>query len=133
MQAKGCLEWEKAMEDGLDALEKNNTWEVVDLHQEKSQSAVSPSQLHIDKVKRFLHSAFTIKDLGPAKYFLSLEIARSAAGLSVTQHKYIRDIILDTGLQDFKPAHTPLPMGLKLSVQDAAPLPDPEPYRRLVG
>ncbi|KAL0373398.1 UNVERIFIED_CONTAM: Retrovirus-related Pol polyprotein from transposon RE1 [Sesamum radiatum] len=92
-----------------------------------------PSQPHIDKVKHFLHFAFTIKDLGPAKYFLGLEIARSAAGLSVTQHKYIRDIILDAGLQDSKPAHTPLPLGLKLSIQDAAPLLDPEPYRRLIG
>ncbi|KAK4386695.1 Retrovirus-related Pol polyprotein from transposon RE1 [Sesamum angolense] len=91
------------------------------------------SQLQIDKVKHFLHSTFTIKDLGPAKYFLGLEIARSIEGLSVTQHKYIRDIILDTGLQNSKPATTPLPTGLKFSAHDVVPLHDPEPYRRLVG
>ncbi|KAL0366923.1 UNVERIFIED_CONTAM: Retrovirus-related Pol polyprotein from transposon RE1 [Sesamum radiatum] len=34
----------------------------------------------ITEVKDFLHSAFTIKDLGPAKYFLGLEIARSSSG-----------------------------------------------------
>ncbi|KAL0396192.1 UNVERIFIED_CONTAM: Retrovirus-related Pol polyprotein from transposon RE1 [Sesamum calycinum] len=82
------------MQNEFDALEKNNTWEIMDL---------------------------------PPK------IARSAAGLSITQHKYIRDIILDIGLQDSKPAHTTLPMGLKLSAQDIVPLSDPEPYPRLVG
>ncbi|KAL0291225.1 UNVERIFIED_CONTAM: Retrovirus-related Pol polyprotein from transposon RE1 [Sesamum angustifolium] len=91
------------------------------------------SQLQIDKVKHFLHSTFTIKYLGPAKYFLDLEIARSTEGLFVTQHKYIRDIILDTGLQNSKPATTPLPTGLKFSAHDVVPLHDPEPYRRLVG
>ncbi|KAL0427371.1 UNVERIFIED_CONTAM: Retrovirus-related Pol polyprotein from transposon RE1 [Sesamum latifolium] len=31
MQAKGHLEWESAMKDEIVALEKNNTWSVVDL------------------------------------------------------------------------------------------------------
>ncbi|KAL0342994.1 UNVERIFIED_CONTAM: Retrovirus-related Pol polyprotein from transposon TNT 1-94 [Sesamum angustifolium] len=31
LQAKGCKEWEDAMSQELCALEKNNTWEVVDL------------------------------------------------------------------------------------------------------
>ncbi|KAL0376360.1 UNVERIFIED_CONTAM: Retrovirus-related Pol polyprotein from transposon RE1 [Sesamum calycinum] len=68
-----------------------------------------------------------------AKYFLGLEIARSTEGLFVTQHKYIRDIILDTGLQNSKPTTTTLPTGLKFSSHDVVPLHDPEPYRRLVG
>ncbi|KAL0287825.1 UNVERIFIED_CONTAM: Retrovirus-related Pol polyprotein from transposon RE1 [Sesamum angustifolium] len=58
----------------------------------------SSSEEEITKVKSFLDSAFTIKDLGPAKYFLALEIARSVAGTSITQHKFIPDIISDAGL-----------------------------------
>ncbi|KAL0319661.1 UNVERIFIED_CONTAM: Retrovirus-related Pol polyprotein from transposon RE1 [Sesamum radiatum] len=81
------------------------------------------SESKITEVKDFLHSAFTIKDLGPAKYFLGLEIARSSSGTSITQDKFIRDIISDTGLQPARPASCPLPPGLKYV----------EPYRRLVG
>ncbi|KAL2230846.1 UNVERIFIED_CONTAM: Retrovirus-related Pol polyprotein from transposon RE1 [Sesamum indicum] len=66
----------------------------------------------ITEVKQYLHKMFTIKDLGPAKYFLGLEIARSSAGTSVTQHKFIRDIILDSGLSSARPALSPLPTGL---------------------
>ncbi|KAL0439625.1 UNVERIFIED_CONTAM: Retrovirus-related Pol polyprotein from transposon RE1 [Sesamum latifolium] len=68
-----------------------------------------PSESQIIAIKQFLDSEFTIKDLGHAKYFLSLEIARSAS------------------------AHTPFPLGLKLSSQNSPPLLDLEPYRRLVG
>ncbi|KAL0428623.1 UNVERIFIED_CONTAM: Retrovirus-related Pol polyprotein from transposon RE1 [Sesamum latifolium] len=91
------------------------------------------SVTEIDHIKQFLHSEFTIKDLGPAKYFLGLEIARSAAGTSVTQHKFIRDIIQDAGLVNAKPTLTPLPLGLKLSSHNSPVLTDPEPFRHLIG
>ncbi|KAL0362338.1 UNVERIFIED_CONTAM: Retrovirus-related Pol polyprotein from transposon RE1 [Sesamum calycinum] len=69
----------------------------------------------ISPVKDYLHKLFTIKDMGPAKYFLGLEIARSSAGTSVTQQKYIRDLIVDAGPEHAKSAITPLPLGLKLT------------------
>ncbi|KAL0403899.1 UNVERIFIED_CONTAM: Retrovirus-related Pol polyprotein from transposon RE1 [Sesamum radiatum] len=91
------------------------------------------SESRITEVKEFLHSTFTIKDLGPAKYFLGLEIARSSSGTSITQHKFIRDIIADAGLQSARAASSPLPPGIKLSAHTSPPLSDAEPYRRLVG
>ncbi|KAL0307075.1 UNVERIFIED_CONTAM: Retrovirus-related Pol polyprotein from transposon RE1 [Sesamum radiatum] len=63
----------------------------------------------ISKVTTYLHELFTIKDLGEAKYFLGLELARSDHGLQVTQHKYLQDILHDTCMVDAKPASTPLP------------------------
>ncbi|KAL0446351.1 UNVERIFIED_CONTAM: Retrovirus-related Pol polyprotein from transposon RE1 [Sesamum latifolium] len=68
-----------------------------------------PSEAEITEVKCFLDSEFTIKDVGHAKYFLGLEITRCAA------------------------VSTPLPLSVKLSDHDGDPLPDPGPYRRLVG
>ncbi|KAL0446094.1 UNVERIFIED_CONTAM: Retrovirus-related Pol polyprotein from transposon RE1 [Sesamum latifolium] len=91
------------------------------------------SEARITEVKHFLDSAFTIKDLGLEKYFLGLEIARSPSGTSITQHKFIRNIIRDAGLLSAKPASSPLPPELKLSAHTSPPLSDAEPYRRLVG
>ncbi|KAL0289674.1 UNVERIFIED_CONTAM: Retrovirus-related Pol polyprotein from transposon RE1 [Sesamum calycinum] len=168
LQARGKEEWEKVMIDELVALEKNETWSVVDLPKGKKAigckwvykvklkldgsverykarlvakgynqvegvdyfdkfspvaKAVTVRVLlavafsftwpihQIDINNAFLHgfleediymqvpdgysvspgqvyAKFTIKDLGPAKYFLGLEIARSLEGTSVTQHKY---------------------------------------------
>ncbi|KAL0404495.1 UNVERIFIED_CONTAM: Retrovirus-related Pol polyprotein from transposon RE2 [Sesamum radiatum] len=63
------------------------------------------------KVKLFLDNLFTIKDLGHAKYFLGLELARSLHGTSITQRKYLLDIIHDCQMHGAKPTSTPLPTG----------------------
>ncbi|KAL0365006.1 UNVERIFIED_CONTAM: Retrovirus-related Pol polyprotein from transposon RE1 [Sesamum angustifolium] len=92
-----------------------------------------PSQDSIVDVKRYLDDLFTIKDHEYAKYFLGLEISRSQDGTSITQHKYIEDIIADIGMGDAKAALTPLPLGLKFSIDERILLPEPSWFRRLVG
>ncbi|KAL2244201.1 UNVERIFIED_CONTAM: Retrovirus-related Pol polyprotein from transposon RE1 [Sesamum indicum] len=87
----------------------------------------------IQKVKAYLHKLFTIKDIGRARYFLGLEIARSSQGIYLAQTKYVMDILADTGLMDAKAAPTPLPPGLKLSSDTGPLLPTSDSYRRLIG
>ncbi|KAL0432527.1 UNVERIFIED_CONTAM: Retrovirus-related Pol polyprotein from transposon RE2 [Sesamum latifolium] len=87
---------------------------------------------------RATYTLFSLfKDLGSAKYFLGLELARSAHGpahgLLVTQQKYLIDILRDVNLLDAKVTSTPLPPGLHLTADNGSILPDPGPYRRLVG
>ncbi|KAL0451507.1 UNVERIFIED_CONTAM: Retrovirus-related Pol polyprotein from transposon RE2 [Sesamum latifolium] len=87
----------------------------------------------LDAVKAYLDHLFTIKDLGPAKYFLGLQLARSSHGLLITQTKYLTDILQDANLMDAKPAATPLTPGSKFSQDEGSFLPSPDSYRRLVG
>lgn len=51
----------------------------------------SPSLRLIQELKDFLHKAFTIKDLGKAKYFLGMEIVRGPTSTSLNQRKYVLD------------------------------------------
>ncbi|KAL2244205.1 UNVERIFIED_CONTAM: Retrovirus-related Pol polyprotein from transposon TNT 1-94 [Sesamum indicum] len=69
---------------------------------------MAPTDDLISQVKLHLDALFTIKDLGCARYFLGLQIARSVDGTSLTQSKYISDIISDCGLLQARPAATPL-------------------------
>ncbi|KAL0427378.1 UNVERIFIED_CONTAM: Retrovirus-related Pol polyprotein from transposon RE1 [Sesamum latifolium] len=71
---------------------------------------MGPEESSIIAVKTHLDTLFPIKDLGYAKYFLGLEIARSPTGMAITQHKYISDIISDTGLTTANVVST-LPQG----------------------
>lgn len=44
-----------------------------------------PDEEVIQNVKRFLDQPFTIKDLGYARYFLGLKLARSPSGIFLTR------------------------------------------------
>ncbi|KAL0438756.1 UNVERIFIED_CONTAM: Retrovirus-related Pol polyprotein from transposon RE2 [Sesamum latifolium] len=92
-----------------------------------------PSIEDLQLVKTYLHDLFTIKDIGDARYFLGLEIARNSDGIYLAQTKYIQDIIAETGLQNAKTVSTPFPQGSKLSSDSGALLQTPDSYRRLVG
>ncbi|KAL0448116.1 UNVERIFIED_CONTAM: Retrovirus-related Pol polyprotein from transposon RE1 [Sesamum latifolium] len=58
-------------------------------------------------VKAHLDHLFTIKDLGHAKYFLGLELARSDHGMLVTQQEFLNDILHDVHMLDSKVVSTP--------------------------
>src|SRR5688572_29918717 len=68
----------------------------------------------IQSLKHHLHSAFSIKDLGPLHYFLGLEISYLATGIAITQRKFAKDLLQHSGISHFKKAVTPLPLNLKL-------------------
>ena len=84
-------------------------------------------------LKDSLHAEFKLKDLGNLKYFLGLEVAKSAKGISLCQRKYTLDIISDSGMLGSKPVTTPMEQNLKISQSNGDPLEDPSLYRRLVG
>jgi hypothetical protein len=81
----------------------------------------------------YLNSVFNLKDLGPLKYFIGLEVARSGKGIVVSQRKYALDILEDSGVLGAKPVLFPMDPNIKLSRSDGELLSDPSSYRRLVG
>jgi len=94
---------------------------------------IGNSIAEINDVKAHLHSRFHIKDLGPIKYFLGLEVSRSLDGLILNQRKYCLDLISETEMLGCKPAPTPSNPSIKLHVDEGALLQDPSSFRRLIG
>ncbi|XP_019430596.1 PREDICTED: uncharacterized protein LOC109337950 [Lupinus angustifolius] len=91
------------------------------------------SQKEIDLVKLCLDIHFKTKDLGPIKYFLGLEIARSTQGISLCQRKYALDILAHTGFLASKPTPTAIVKTTKLHQDTSTPHSDQAAYRRFVG
>lgn len=93
------------------------------------------SAILITQVQEFLRSKFNIKDLGPMKYFLGLEIARSDKGIYLHQRKYCLDILRDTGFEAAKPSIIPIEQNHCLQKSQSSLLMhnDIKTYRRLVG
>lgn len=91
---------------------------------------------HVDKIhktKSHLNEKFSIKDLGPIKYFLGIEVARTAEGLVLSQRKYTIDILEDSGLLGCRPSSFPMEQGIKLDNCTESEKVDASRYRRLVG
>ncbi|KAK5794891.1 hypothetical protein PVK06_036141 [Gossypium arboreum] len=86
----------------------------------------------IRRLKEHLALEFEIKDLGPLKYFLGMEVARSKKGLVVSQKKYVIDLLKEAGMSGCRPADTPIDPNVKFENKEGR-LVDKGQYQRLVG
>jgi len=66
--------------------------------------------------KTYLNNCFRIKDLGPLKYFLGIEVARGPRGLFLSQRKYALEIVEESGLRGNKPTAFPMEENHKLAL-----------------
>ena len=89
--------------------------------------------LELKNLREKLAKAFDIKELGPLKYFLGIEFARSKEGIFMNQRKYILDLLKETGLLGCKVAETPMEPNLKLQPAEIENMVDKGRYQRLVG
>jgi len=71
----------------------------------------------IRRLKLLLSKEFEIKDLGLLRFFLGMEVARSSKGISVSQRKYVLDLLKETGMIGCKPVETPMDPNTKLGAQ----------------
>ena len=59
-------------------------------------------------LKQCLAKKFEIKDLGKLKYFLGIKVARAKQSIFISQHKYVIDLLRETGIMASKPVATPI-------------------------
>ena len=65
---------------------------------------------NIGEVERLkvLATEFEVKDLGQMRYFLRMEVARSRKGISISQRKYVLDLLTETSMLGCKPSDIPI-------------------------
>jgi Reverse transcriptase (RNA-dependent DNA polymerase) len=85
------------------------------------------------KYQEKLSKDFEMKNLGRLKYFLGIEVARSNQGISLSQRKYVLDLLAEVGLLDCKPIDTPVAPNNKLKESSDQIPTNKERYQRLVG
>ncbi|XP_061353225.1 uncharacterized mitochondrial protein AtMg00810-like [Gastrolobium bilobum] len=107
---------------------------VCKLH--KSLYGLKQASNNIDEIrfcKSHLDNLFHIKDLGPLKFFLGLEVACSTNRIVLNQRKYVLEMLEETGLLGAKPVSTPIEPTVRLHQNQGEKCSDPSLYRRIVG
>ena len=102
---------------------------------------LSNSLSYLSFCKQELKTVFPITDLGPMTYFLGVEVKRntSLGQISLSQSRYIDNILKRFNMEHCKPISTPLPTALKLSIEDSPKsiIEETEmeniPYRQVIG
>ena len=87
----------------------------------------------ISVLKVELAKQFEIKDLGPLRYFLGIEVAYSPRDNLLSQSKYVAYILNHSRLINNKIVDTPIEVNAKYSSSDGVPLSDTILYRTIVG
>ncbi|RVW41663.1 Retrovirus-related Pol polyprotein from transposon RE1 [Vitis vinifera] len=59
-------------------------------------------------LQNYLSREFEMKNLGPLKYFLGIEVSRSSEGIFLSQRKYALDLLQETGMSGCQPVNTPI-------------------------
>ena len=96
----------------------------------------APNTASINVFKEKIMSKFNARDLGEARMFIGIEIARdrSTGSLTLSQSRMVNDLVKKFGFGDAKPKSTPFVTSLKLSKDDDNPLDTSlYPYAELVG
>jgi histone deacetylase 1/2 len=95
----------------------------------------SSSKEAVTAVLADLRMDFALKDLGTLHYFLGIEVHKIANGISLSQAKYISDVLKRVGMGECKAVTTPLSTSEKLSVSEGESLNamDATRYRSVVG
>lgn len=93
---------------------------------------ISDNKQAVDELKDMLDQQFKLKDLGDLKFFLGLEVARTANGINLCQRKYTLEVLGDAGMLGCKPTRIHVDQNLKLSKYEGKELQDPSSYRRLI-
>jgi hypothetical protein len=88
----------------------------------------------VERLVRSLSETFPIKDLGPLEYFLGLEASYNSRGMTLTQRKYVLDLLLRVSIENSNPT-TPLIPSKRLARDTGALLgtKDSLQYRGMVG
>ena len=80
-----------------------------------------------------LGSKFYLKDMGILNYFLGVEVLPTCAGLFLSQHKYIRDLLTTTNMVGAKDISTPLSTSTSLKLVDGTAVFDSTEFHRVIG
>ncbi|GKV36625.1 hypothetical protein SLEP1_g44733 [Rubroshorea leprosula] len=86
-----------------------------------------------DQLKKSMMAEFDMSDLGLMHYYLGIEVDQYAAGIFISQKKYVQDILDRFRMKDCNPVSTPIDAGMKLVKNPEGKKVNSTLYKQIVG
>lgn len=87
----------------------------------------------IDRFVKDLDIHFSLKDLGRLNYFLGIEVTSTLHGVSLSQKKYILELLQKASMDKSKASPTPMMTTCRISAHEGTPMEDEHLFRSIVG
>ncbi|GJT81330.1 zinc finger, CCHC-type containing protein [Tanacetum coccineum] len=105
--------WKEAIDDEMDSLISNNTWELSDLPLD--DILIFRTNVEgINETKKFMSSCFQMKDMNEVDTILGIKVKRHSGGYAINQCHYIDKIIDKFQHLNIEETHTPYESSCKL-------------------
>ena len=79
---------------------------------------IGNNSISVASIIKQLGAKFYLKDMGLLHFFLGIEVVPTQAGLFLSQHKYVRDLLSKTNMSAAKDVSTPLSTSQSLKLVD---------------
>ncbi|XP_066351598.1 uncharacterized mitochondrial protein AtMg00810-like [Miscanthus floridulus] len=80
-----------------------------------------------------LHDTFVVKDMGPIRHFLGINVRRTKDGFFLSQSTYAEDLLERAGMANCNPVATPTDTKPKASAADGKLIDNATTYRSIAG
>ncbi|GJX94930.1 retrovirus-related pol polyprotein from transposon TNT 1-94 [Tanacetum coccineum] len=137
-EALGDESWIVAMQEELNQFVANDIWELVP--QPSNMTIIGTKWVFRNKLdengvvsrNKARHGKFEISMMGELNFYLGLQIKQIEDGLFFNQSKYIKEMLKNFGLKDFKPMKTPMSSDTKLTKDKDCESVDSTKYRGMI-
>eukprot|EP00253_Pinus_taeda_P005987 PITA_05987 len=145
------------MDEELEQIEKNNTWELVP--RPKDKNVIGTKWIFKNKLNEngevirnkarlvckgneeamshnfalVMQKEFEMSLLGELTYFLGLQIQKNEGGIFLSQTKYLKQILKKYGMEDSKLVCTPMVTGCSLNANGESVAVHQPTYRSMIG
>eukprot|EP00253_Pinus_taeda_P021192 PITA_21192 len=149
------------MDEELEQIEKNNTWELVPRPKDKNVIGIkwifknklnengevirnkarlvydiifgSNEEAMSQSFALVMQKQFEMSLLGELTYFLGLQIQQNEGGIFLSQTKYLKQILKKYGMEYSKLVGTPMVIGCSVSANDESAAVHQPTYRSMIG
>ncbi|CAK9796271.1 Copia protein [Anthophora plagiata] len=130
--------WQVAMDQEMASIKKHGVWNIVPRPENKrvipyDMVTILSSQEFEDKCMKSIRKEIDLKDIGPSKSILGMQIEQKGGNIYVHQKKYIERLLYSYGMMECNAVTLPIDVNVKMENYEESEKCNTAEYQELMG